>query len=104
MLYAVPAVDAVDTLRVLSRWFVLLGEVRLCVYPSAGTISIRLPSDYIYPYRCVGGSRSQHCAPRHGVAHDVGPADVRLHTWEVLFSEVELQQLLVSSGEYARIR
>src|SRR5215203_2781554 len=25
------AIDAVDTLRVLSRWFVLLGEVRLCV-------------------------------------------------------------------------
>ncbi len=62
--------DAVDTLRVLSRWFVLLGEVRLCVYPSAGTISIHLPSDYIYPYRCVGGSRSQHCAPRGGVGRD----------------------------------
>jgi hypothetical protein len=64
------AVDAVDTLRVLSRWFVLLGEVRLCVYPSAGTISMHLPSDYIYPYRCVGGSRSQHCAPRGGVGRD----------------------------------
>ena len=48
----VPAVDAVDTLRVLSGWFVLLGELRLCVYPSAGTISMHLPSDYIYPYRC----------------------------------------------------
>jgi hypothetical protein len=32
------AVDAVDTLRVLSRWFVLLGEGRVCVYPSARTI------------------------------------------------------------------
>ena len=32
------------------------------------------------------------------------PLTSRLHTWEVLFSEVELQQLLVSSGEYARIR
>jgi len=29
-----------------------------------------LPSDYIYPYRCVGGSRSQHCAPRGGVGRD----------------------------------
>ncbi len=46
------AVDAVDTLRVLSRWFVLLGEVRLCVYPSAGTIAMHLPRGYISPYRC----------------------------------------------------
>jgi hypothetical protein len=43
----VTAVDAVATLRVLSGWFVLLGEVRLCVYPSAGTKSMHLPSDYI---------------------------------------------------------
>jgi hypothetical protein len=41
------AVDAVDTLRVFSGWFVLLGEVRLCVLPSAGTISMHLPSDYV---------------------------------------------------------
>jgi hypothetical protein len=60
------AVDAVATLRVLSRWFVLLGEVRLCVYPSAETISMHLPSDYIYPYRCVGGSCSQRRTPRRG--------------------------------------
>ena len=32
------AVDAVDTIRVLSQWFVLLGEAHLCVYPSAGAI------------------------------------------------------------------
>jgi hypothetical protein len=58
------AVDAVDTLRVLSRWFVLLGEVRLCVYPSAGTMSIHLPSDYIYPYERVGVSCSQRSTPK----------------------------------------
>jgi hypothetical protein len=45
----VAAVNAVDTLRGLSGWFVLLGEGRLYVYPSAGTISMHLPSDYIYP-------------------------------------------------------
>jgi hypothetical protein len=58
------AVDAVAILRVLSRWFVLLGEVRLCVYPSAGTISIHLPCDYIYPYGCVSGSCSQRRTPK----------------------------------------
>jgi hypothetical protein len=58
------AVDAVATLRVLSRWFVLLGDVRLCVYPSAGTIFIHLPSDYIYPYGCVSGSCSQRRTPK----------------------------------------
>src|SRR5918997_970165 len=64
MLLLTTAVDAVDTLRVLSRWFVLLGEVRLCVYPSAGTISIRLHNGYcIYPYRCVCGSCSQPRPP-----------------------------------------
>ena len=36
------AVDTVDTLQVLSGWFVLLGEVRLCVSPSAETIAMYL--------------------------------------------------------------
>lgn len=63
------AVDAVVTLRVLSGWIVLLGEVRLYVLPSAGTVSMYLPSDYIYPYRCVCESFSQR-RTRGGVGRD----------------------------------
>ena len=67
------AVGAVDTLRVLSRWFVLLGEVRLCVYPSTGTLSMHLPSDCIYPYRCVCGSCSKRCTPTPGRSRQQRP-------------------------------
>src|ERR671916_167710 len=70
MLLLTTAVDAVGTLRVLSRWFVLLGEVRLCVYPSAGTISMHLASEYIYPYRDDGGSCSQRRRPRRVSSHN----------------------------------
>jgi len=35
---------------------------------------MHLASDYIYPYRCVGGSYSQHCAPRGGVGCANGPS------------------------------
>jgi hypothetical protein len=67
------AVDAVDTLRVRSRWFVLLGEARLCVYPCAGTISMYLTSDYIYPYGRVGVSCSQRRIPRRGRSRQQHP-------------------------------
>ena len=67
------AVDAVDTLQVLSRWFVLLGEGRVCVYPSARTISMHLPSDYVYPYRCVCGRCSKRPTPRRGRSRQQRP-------------------------------
>jgi hypothetical protein len=58
--------------------FVLLGEVRLCVYPSAGTMSMHLPSHYIYPYWCVGGSCSQRRTPRRTQLTTTGSVPVRV--------------------------
>src|SRR5215208_5304388 len=40
------------------------GLSSLSVYPSARAPLMHLASDYIYPYRCVGGSCSQRRTPR----------------------------------------
>jgi hypothetical protein len=42
------------------------GLSSLSVYPSAGTLSMHLPSDYIYPYRCVCRICSHRRIPKRG--------------------------------------
>ena len=42
------------------------GPSSLHVHPSAGALSMHPTSDYIYPYRCVGGSYSQQRTPTRG--------------------------------------
>ena len=51
----------------------------------------------------VSAGAARNRASRHGVGRDDAPADTRLHMREGVFSEVDRQQLLVSSEEYARI-
>jgi hypothetical protein len=75
MLYEGTAVGAVDTLRVLSRWFVLLGEVRLSVYAPAGATSMHMASDYIHPYKDAGG-RHARCRVRIYLPDDARDAPV----------------------------
>jgi hypothetical protein len=38
----------------------VLGEVLLCVYPCAGSISMHLASDYIRPYKDAGGRPARY--------------------------------------------
>jgi hypothetical protein len=44
--------------------FLSLGESLLRMYPSAGTLSMHLASDYIHPYKSVGGRLAQCRATR----------------------------------------
>jgi hypothetical protein len=37
----------------------VLGELLLCVYPSAGATSMHLASDHIHPYKDAGGRLAQ---------------------------------------------
>jgi hypothetical protein len=53
----------------------VLGEVLLCVYPCAGSISMHLASDYIHPYKDVGG-RPARCRVRIYLPDDVHDAPV----------------------------
>ncbi len=55
------------------RMVCIAGEVHLCMLPSAGTISVHLPSYYIYPYRCVCGTCSQRRTPTPGRSRQQPP-------------------------------
>jgi hypothetical protein len=54
----------------------MLGEVRLCVYPSAGTISMHLPS-------VVVGSRCSRALYRHTGSFDALPSFLLLYRYMV---------------------
>jgi hypothetical protein len=51
------------------------GEVLLCVYPCAGSISMHLASDYIHSYKDAGGSPAR-CRVRIYLPDDVRDAPV----------------------------
>ena len=68
VLLLTPAVDAVGILASSTD-----GLQAPCVYPSARTLSMHLPSDCIYPYRCVCGSCSQRCTPTPGRSRQQRP-------------------------------
>ena len=53
----------------------MLGEVLLCVYPCAGSISMHLASDYIHPYKDAGG-RPARCRVRIYLPDDMRDAPV----------------------------
>jgi hypothetical protein len=53
----------------------VLGEVLLCVYPCAGSISMHLASDYIHPYKDAGG-RPARCRVRIYLPDDMRDAPV----------------------------